>query len=565
MTDGPNSGLRFLLPVLIVLAVSAGAVIFGVVRTQWDMALAGQGQIALAAAEGLAADSDVGLLLADAASLTEAATRAVQADPRLLYAGIWDGDGALLGSEGLGADLAERLASETNDGVLRAGDHFAASRTVRDARGTRLGRAVTIVDAEEALSGLRTSTFRLTALVLVAYGAVGIVVARLILALRSLARGLEERVEERTAALAKAQGEAMRASNAKSQFLASMSHEIRAPMQGILETAGVIRNTQLCPNMAHLANMIHQNGQALLEIVNDIGDFSSIESNQLSVDVQPSDLRALSEDVAAMLAPGAAPNGVEVQHTLGEGTPTWVMADPERLRQVLLNVVNYSLSGSHSGTVVRITVSREARRPGFASIRVRDTGVGVPLDQVGSILRPFARNSTPGDMQRGSGLGLSIAQHLIELMDGTIEVDSQFGRGTEFYIELPAAEGVPSPPKPSVAGPVWVVSKPGFQQEDLRRFLTSQHIDHRFADPEETVFFDDCACVVLVDLEDDEASRILDHFEPIGTPIISAVRSNRVRPTRDDGSSVRYLPLPLRAGALLDAMRTRPAAEAATT
>ncbi|MDV6235258.1 response regulator [Leptospira ellisii] len=228
------------------------------------------------------------------------------------------------------------------------------------------------------------------------------------------------------------------ASKAKSDFLAMMSHEIRTPLNGVIGTVSLLEGTSLSLEQKEYVDIIKSSGQNLLILLNDILDLSRIESGQLKLEPQPVSAASLSEDVVGLFRSMAEEKGLKIESKLSSTVPNWIVADPFRLRQILMNLLGNSVKFTEKG---RISLNVEAEK--FPNdklrliFRVQDTGIGIPEEKLELLFKAFNQlDSSTTRKYGGSGLGLTISKKLAELMKGEIIVKSQVGRGSEFSLSI---------------------------------------------------------------------------------------------------------------------------------
>jgi two-component system, sensor histidine kinase and response regulator len=224
------------------------------------------------------------------------------------------------------------------------------------------------------------------------------------------------------------------ANRSKSEFLANMSHEIRTPMNGVLGMTELLLATSLTDRQRRYANNVRLSGEGLLTTINDILDFSKIEAGKLSLERVDFDLRDAVEEVIELLAERAHSKNLELVCNIPTEVPTAVQGDPYRLRQVLMNLIGNAIKFTeHGEVVVDVSTLEQARTTVVLQIGVKDTGVGIPHGAQLHIFDAFSQaDGTTTRKFGGTGLGLSIAKQLVELMNGTIKVESTPNEGSTF-------------------------------------------------------------------------------------------------------------------------------------
>ncbi|MDH5184960.1 MAG: response regulator [Gammaproteobacteria bacterium] len=262
----------------------------------------------------------------------------------------------------------------------------------------------------------------------------------------SLEQTINERTKElkdKSEALTGALAESEAATKAKSEFLANMSHEIRTPMNGLLGMLTLMRYTEMTNEQREFVDTAYSSGESLLTLLNDILDFSKIEAGKLELEYIDMDLRDLVEDIAALMASAAHQKGMEIASIISPDLTQWLKGDPTRLRQILSNLVGNAIKFTSTGEVV-IYVSKMDEHEDNIGVRfeVRDTGIGIDAQARDSIFESFSQ--ADGSTTRrfgGTGLGLTISRQLVELMGGSIGVDSELGVGSTFWFEIPMQKG----------------------------------------------------------------------------------------------------------------------------
>jgi two-component system, sensor histidine kinase and response regulator len=235
--------------------------------------------------------------------------------------------------------------------------------------------------------------------------------------------------------------QAEQASRAKSLFIATVSHELREPMNGVLGMARMLQDTPLDEEQRGFVEAVIESGEALLTIVNDILDLSRIEADRLELAAIDFDLPALVERALSVVAGRARDKGLRLVQTIAPDVPTALRGDPGRIRQVLVNLLSNAVKFTHAGEVVLgvelLACEGDAVR---LALTVADTGIGIPADRRETLFTAFAQaDPSIARLFGGSGLGLMICKRLVELMGGTIALDSRPGTGTTFRLELPIA------------------------------------------------------------------------------------------------------------------------------
>jgi len=230
------------------------------------------------------------------------------------------------------------------------------------------------------------------------------------------------------------------ASRAKADFLAHMSHEIRTPMNGVISMATLLLETPLNADQRSCVQTIHSSGDVLLALINDILDISKIESGKVELEIMPLDVRAVIEETLDLLAPKAAEKGLDLTYHVDDDVPLQLRGDVTRLRQVLVNLVANALKFTENGEVVLHVKS--LAKPSEAGVwpvqfSIRDTGIGIPPDRLDRLFQPFTQaEANTTRVYGGTGLGLVISKRLVEVMGGTLWVDSVPDQGSTFHFTV---------------------------------------------------------------------------------------------------------------------------------
>ncbi len=244
------------------------------------------------------------------------------------------------------------------------------------------------------------------------------------------------------------------ANRAKDGYLATVSHDLRNPLGGIIGMTGLLADTELNAEQREYVQLAHNSGQQLLSLVNELLDYARIEAGELDFDRIHCPVREVVEDAVALLAPLATAKGVELNAVVDHAVPDALLGDPDRIRQVLHNLISNAVKFTDDGEVVVSVTAIPDQATGRVrlTIAVRDTGIGIDGRTLERLFRPFAQGSEIGRRRGGTGLGLCIALRIAQGLGGAIAVDSVPGRGSTFTATM-VLDRDPHPPERSAITP----------------------------------------------------------------------------------------------------------------
>lgn len=234
------------------------------------------------------------------------------------------------------------------------------------------------------------------------------------------------------------------AAMAKGEFLATMSHEMRTPLNGIIPLLEILRDTRLEPDQREYLNTSYQSARHLLRIIDDILDYSKMEAGKLDLETTGINLREITDSVVRLLEKNAENKGVRLSSTIDQGVRVAARGDPVRIRQVLANLVSNAIKFTEKGSIsIQVSKRGETRTHSELLFVVRDTGVGIAPEVAEKLFRPFSQaDASTTRTYGGTGLGLVICKRIVDLMGGKIGLKSEAGKGSIFWFSIPLLKAI---------------------------------------------------------------------------------------------------------------------------
>lgn len=287
-------------------------------------------------------------------------------------------------------------------------------------------------------------------------------------------KSLAEHLERKNRELATTAAKAKAATTAKSVFLANMSHEIRTPLNSIIGITDTLAETPLDDQQASFVGILQKANNQLMTIINDILDLSKVEAGEVELNPQPFELKKIVDDLVDVLGFRAKEKGLQLTVEIEPELQTLFLGDADRLRQVLLNLLNNAIKFTKQGSISIKIAHNSTAHSGNLLFTVADSGIGIPKSKFKDIFQPFTQaDSTTTRRHGGTGLGLSITKNLVELMNGEIWLESKIDSGSIFYftVDMPVTE------MPSISGSHSIFPFTDFRQNFLKSRLNILIVD----------------------------------------------------------------------------------------
>lgn len=289
-------------------------------------------------------------------------------------------------------------------------------------------------------------------------------------------------------------------SRLKTEFLSNMSHEIRTPLNGIVGSASLLKKTKISKDQEKYLDVIVGSGDTLLSLISDVLDISKIEAGDVKINPEPLSIKRLIADLISSFSPKAQSKNIELKIEYNGNIPDLVLADPVRLKQIMFNLIGNSMKFVVEGEViVRVEETATQNDQAVLKISVEDTGIGIPEDKLDIIFDVFAQaDASTTKKYGGTGLGLAITQRLVDLMEGTIGVNSEVGKGTTFWFEI---------------------TVPILKKDNLDDIKLQKHHSGKDGQPGEAIDFQLNASILLVENEMVNQMVAIDMLETMGCTV----------------------------------------------